>query len=109
MDAALAALAGAAIGALGTLGTTWLQQRHQTRRDLLKSAAELGMRDFEHTFDRIKATGGSLPPISTFVAYHAEVLQALAANDFGPEAVARIDAKQKATVEAIKNRNAPKS
>ncbi len=37
MDAAIAALLGAGIGAIGSVGGMWLQQRHQTRRELLKS------------------------------------------------------------------------
>jgi len=45
MDAAVAALIGAGIGVVGSLGASWLQQRHQTRRDRLKLATELAAAD----------------------------------------------------------------
>ncbi len=45
MDAALAALIGAAIGAVASLGGAWIQQRHQTARERVKMATELGVTD----------------------------------------------------------------
>jgi hypothetical protein len=108
MDAAVAALAGAAIGAIGTLGTTWLQQRNQTKRDLLKSAVDLGMKDFDFELGiKSKRAGAVMAPLSVYVAYHADVLKALADDQFGPPELARIDSRQKAALEAIMKRGAP--
>jgi len=105
MEAAIAALLGAAIGAGGVLGSAWIQQRQQTRRERLKAASELGLA--EHAF-RMKEVerrgGGSVVPLSVYVAYHAEVLDALANGSFDPDAVAAIDRRQIALVRAIEGR-----
>ena len=95
MDAAIAALLGTLVGTLGTLGTTWLQQRHLTRRELTKVATELAAADYERLLARVKADGGGyMPPISMYVSYHADILQAIADGTFGPETVRSIEAKQ---------------
>lgn len=110
MDAAVAALGGTVVGAvIGVIGTTlsmWLQQRQQTRRERLKLAADLGLADFNHTIERLKkqAGGGPLPPLSLFVAYHAEVLTALADDNFSPPEVEAIEKRQAALYAAMPRR-----
>jgi|SRR6266702_4665163 len=106
MDAAIAALAGAAIGAAASLGTTWIQQRHQTRRDLLRSAVELGQAERQEFIDKLKSQsgGGPLLPVSVYVAHHAEVLQAIAAGRYGPEVVRRIEEAQQELVKSLPRR-----
>lgn len=108
MDAAVAGLVGAVVG--GVLGASavivsaWLQQLGQSRRDRLKSAAELGLADFAFTADRAKAAGAGLPPLSVFVAYHSDVLEALSKGALDAAAIARIDRAQVALLQAIKDR-----
>jgi|SRR6185369_1237595 len=110
MDAAIAALAGAAIGAAigaaASLGSAWIQQRHQTRRDLLRSAVELGQAERQELIDKLKSQpgGGALLPVSVYVAHHAEVLQAIAAGRYGPEVVRRIEEAQQELVKSLPRR-----
>lgn len=104
MDAAIAALAGAGIGALGSFGAAWLQQQHQNRRDLTRIAAELAEADYARLLDRIKGKGGRVPPISVYVAYHADVLSAIARDDFGPATVKRIEDRMTALFDALPDR-----
>ena len=96
MDAALAALLGAAIGAVGSFGVMWIQQRHQTKRERLKLAADLGLADFNGQVELAKRNQQSLriPPMSAFVMYHAEFLDALAAEEITPELIERLNRKQ---------------
>ena len=106
MDSAVAALLGAAIGMLGSVGGVWLQQRHQSKRDRLKIAADLGLADFNRTLERIQAPGegGPLPPVALFIAYHADVLDAMAAGKFGPDEVERIERRQSELLAAMPRR-----
>ena len=103
MDGAIAALAGAAIGAVASIGATWVQQRHQTRRERLKIATDLALADFNHTVDRLKGQpgGGPLLPIASYVAYHLDALDALAAGRFDADEVARIEERQRKLLEAL--------
>lgn len=101
MDAAVAALLGAAIGTAGTFGAAWIQQKHQTRRDLVKCASDMAIRDFERELKERQAVGKPTPPLSLFVAYHVEVLNAIADGTFGPEVIADIDKRQIAALKAI--------
>jgi hypothetical protein len=97
MDPALAALLGAAIGSLGSFAGMWIQQRHQTRRDRLKLAADLGLADYKENLANLKTKQqGSfrVPPVSAYVLYHAQFLDALAAGDVTPEVVQRLHSKQ---------------
>lgn len=107
MDAAVAALIGAAIGVLGSLGGTWIQQRHQTRRDRLKLAADLGLADYKQKLElaRTQVGSSSVPPISVFVAYHAEVLDAIADGALDAERVSSIDSRQKEILHAVATRD----
>jgi NhaP-type Na+/H+ or K+/H+ antiporter len=104
MDAAVAALCGAAIGALTTVAGTWLSQRHQTRRERLKIAVDLGIADHAYFMADAKAKGGLLPPVALYVAYHADMLDAIHAGTFDAEAVARIEARQLELIKALPNR-----
>ncbi|MBT2299213.1 hypothetical protein J7E70_01925 [Variovorax paradoxus] len=113
MDAALAALfgtaLGAALGAGGVLGSAWIQQHHQTRRERLKAAADLGLADFNNRVKVVERNGGPLLPLSVFVAYHAEVLEVLAKGSFDADAVEAIDRRQIALVQAIERRPSGKA
>ena len=82
MDAAIAALLGALIGAAGSVGGTIIQQRSQSRRDLLKIAADLASEDWKNRYELLSKRGGTMPPVSAFVRYHHKVLTALARTAF---------------------------
>lgn len=106
MDSALAALLGAFIGAAGSLAANWIQQRHQTRRDMIKAATDLGLADFQEALSSARRHGrGSVLPVSTYVYYHAEVLKSLADGKFGPAEIARIDADLKKVIIATAHRD----
>jgi hypothetical protein len=102
MDAAVAALIGAAIGTLGSVAGVWLSQRHQTKRDLVRSAVELGQAEREERRAKLATTtGGHLLPVSVYVAQHAAVLQAIAEGRFGPDTLRAIDEEQIELVEQL--------
>jgi len=107
MDAAIAALLGAALGALGSIGGVWLQQRHQSSRDRLKLAADLGLADYNQMLERAKTKGGPMPPISLFVAYHIDALDALAKGEFDEERIAEIEERQTKLLRAMPLRYKP--
>lgn len=113
MDAAVAGLLGTALGAVlgagGALGAAWIQQGHQTRRERLKAAADLGLADFNQRVKLVERDGGPLLPLSVFVAYHADVLEVIAKRSFDPEAVAAIDQRQIALIRAINKRPSAKA
>ncbi len=105
MDAAIAALLGTAVGAIGSVGGVWLSQKAQTRRDLLKTATELALADFNFFVGLAKQKGGSMHPISIYVAYHAEVLNAIADGTFNAAAVTRIEQRMKELGDALPKRD----
>lgn len=109
MDAAMAGLIGAALGAMlgagAALGSAWMQQSGQSKRERLKAAADLGLAEYAHRVKEVERLGeGSVVALSVYVAYHAEVLDSLARGSFDPEAVAAIDKRQIALVQAIEGR-----
>ena len=85
MDAAIAALLAALIGAAGSVGGMIIQQRSQSRRDLLKIAADLASEDWENRYELLSKRGGTMPPVSAFVRYHHKVLTALAKDSFSED------------------------
>jgi len=96
MDAAIAALLGTTIGATASFGAMWIQQRHQTRRDRLKVAADLGLADHNGQIELAKRgnTEMVIPPLSAYVLYHAEFLDALADGKITPEVIKCFKDKQ---------------
>lgn len=106
MDAAIAALIGAGIGAVASLGGAWLQQHYQSRRDFARVAADLAIADFNHALDLAKTqtpmgSTARIPPMSIFVAYHADVLRAVADGSFDDAALKAIDERQIALLKAL--------
>jgi hypothetical protein len=101
MDAAVAALLGTAVGAIGSIGGVWLQQRHQSRRDRTKLAADLGLADYTWHRDRTAERGGKLLPLSVYVAYHLDVLRALEEGTFNSAGVAEIGQRQRELLKAV--------
>lgn len=105
MDAAVAALLGAAIGAAGSFGAMWIQQRHQTRRERLKLAADLGMRDYDNALQHAKSRVGpvDVPPLSSYVIYHADMLNELAEGDVTAATIERINEKTAKLLQSFPN------
>ena len=109
MDPTVAALigagVGATIGALGAIISVWIAQRQRTRRDLVKAAADLAVIDHAAMVKRITEGGGTkYLPIAVYVAYHADVLAAIAADQFDAAGVARIEKRLSALSDAIPDR-----
>lgn len=101
MDGAVAALLGALVGAMGSFGGVWLQQRAQSGRELAKAAAEIAAEDYRIMLERTRGLGGGTPPLSLYVAYHADVLRAIAADRFDAPAVHRIESRLQALHDAL--------
>lgn len=102
MDAAVAALLGTGIGALSAFGAAWLQQRMQGRREILKLAADVAMRDYERRIEVIRSKGGGpIPPIGVFISYQVELMTAMAAGPVTPEDFRRLRANYEALERAF--------
>jgi hypothetical protein len=83
------------------MGAMWIQQRHQTKRDLLKIAADLARGDWKQRYEiQVKQGRVSMPPVSVFVHYHAKVLEAMANGTYSPELIKRLGEKQELIIEA---------
>jgi hypothetical protein len=67
LDSGIAALLGALIGGGITLVGTWIQSKQQTRRDLIKIATEVALKEFEEI---LKFKTGKVQPLETFIAYN---------------------------------------
>jgi len=71
----------------------------------LKTATELALDDYKSVVKTVQARGGGkVPPVTSYVAYYSEVLNAMANGKFGPEDVKRIEAKQMALMKAFPDR-----
>lgn len=101
MDAAVAALIGAGIGVAGTVAAAWMQQNAQTRRELVKVAVDLALADYKRMIEHSDHGGKSLPPVTLYVTYHADLLRAVAAGAVEADTLDRIDAKQEALMRHI--------
>jgi hypothetical protein len=78
---AFAALAGALIGSLAPVVVGIIQSRAEHKRERMRLAATLAIDDQRAAIEIVKLNGhGSIPPLSTFVAYHADVLALVAAG-----------------------------
>jgi hypothetical protein len=99
---AIAALCGAFVGAIASIGGTWLAQRAQSSRERLKLATEMARADREE-FIKVNGqfSGKPVLPLSVYIAYHADLLQAAAKGKLNPAQINRIDAKNKELVKAV--------
>jgi hypothetical protein len=104
MSAAVAALLGALIGAAASIGVMWVQQKHQTKRDLLRVAAELAREDWKNRL-QLLSPGAKMPPVSAFVHYHAKVLEAMANGTFSPDTVKQLSLEQEEILSAYDRAN----
>jgi hypothetical protein len=88
MSSALAALLGALVGAGASVIAMLIQQRYQNKRELLKIAADLALREYDRRAELLLQTGGGrMPPISAYVHYQMRVLEHMARGTFTPETI----------------------
>jgi hypothetical protein len=110
---AVAALAGAFIGSLGPMVVGIIQSRAERKRERMRLAAMLAIDDQRAAIEMVKLTRpGSIPPLSTFVAYHADVLALVAkGRSITPENMVELRERARAVMDAVKGAQAedPKS
>jgi hypothetical protein len=102
--ALLSGLVGAFIGASASVITIIIQERHQSKRDRSKLAAELGMRDFENTIEVSKRISGTkeIPPLVSFVLFHDRIMKHLEKGKFTADDYQRICKEHEAIYKEIK-------
>jgi len=110
---AAAALAGAFVGSLGPLVVGIIQARSEHRRERMRLAATLAVDDQRAAIELLKLTRrGSIPPLSAYVAYHADVLALVArGKSITPEDMIRARERSRAVMDAVEGAQAedPKS
>ena len=88
MSPAIAALLGALLGAGASVAAMLIQQRYQHKRELLKIAANLALREYERRSELlVQSGGGRMPPIAAFVHYQMRVLEHMSSGTFTPERI----------------------
>lgn len=97
MDAAIAGLIGGLIGAAASLLGLLIQQNHQTKREQVKVASDLGLAEYQRDLELAKAAGGAMvAPLASYVISHARILELLAKGPITPEQIKALsDEKEK--------------
>jgi len=94
----LAGLVGALIGAAASIATVTVQAHYQARRERMRVAVEAGIADFKGALEISKRHSGPGPlqlfPLSAFIHFHAEVLEALESGSLTPETTREIYRRQ---------------
>jgi hypothetical protein len=110
---ALAALAGAFIGSLAPMVVGIIQSRSEQRRERMRLAVQLAVEDHHAAIELVKLNRrGSIPPLSTYVAYHADVLALVArGKPITPEDIVATRERSRAVMDAVEEKQAadPKS
>jgi hypothetical protein len=94
----LSALGGAIVGSLTSVATIYFQARINERGERLKQAVQLAIEDHKAAIEVAKtyAQGAMIPPLTAFMHYHMEVLDAMAKESLTSEALHKIVARNKA-------------
>jgi len=92
MNTASAAFLGAIIGAAISLLGLLIQQWFQNKRDRVRIAADLAMKDYQNDLEIAKNTEGgrTVAPVSSYVIYHARILEALSKGKINSEEIKKI-------------------
>jgi cytoskeletal protein CcmA (bactofilin family) len=92
MDAAIAAIVGAVIGSISSIGAIYIQQKAAHKRDITKMATDLAVAEFGWVTGLAKHSRSTVlvPPLSTYLVYHAEILKAIDEEEMTPERMAKI-------------------
>lgn len=79
MEATTAMFLGAIIGAGSSIATMLIREHFQTKRDRVRIASELAIKEYDHDIEEAKGTpeGGLIPPLSAYLIYHANLLEEL--------------------------------
>ena len=103
MDAAIAGLVGVAVGSISSFAGLWLQQRQQARHERLKMAVELATHDHEQALALAKSSQGArfIPPLVSFVMYHADVLSELSVGAITPDKIKILSEKHSLILNAF--------
>lgn len=102
--ALLSGLVGALIGATASIATVIVQARYQARRERTRVAVEAGIEDFKAVLELSKRHSGPLQvaPLSTYIHFHAEVLEALEAGTLTPETMGEIHRRQSEMLQVLR-------
>lgn len=96
--ALLSGLVGALIGAAASIATVTVQAHYQARRERMRVAVEAGIEDYKAALEMSKRHSGpgplQLSPLSAYIHFHAEVLEALEAGPLSPETMRDIYRRQ---------------
>ena len=94
-------LLGALIGAGASIAAIWIQSRTQDRRERLRHAAELAFEDYKLRTEQIKNIGGTMPPMSLFIAYQVELLDLIEQGKFTPGTFKALSVKHDRMLDAL--------
>ncbi|NOQ28272.1 MAG: hypothetical protein GQ564_23155 [Bacteroidales bacterium] len=78
----IAIIIGTIIGGSISLIGIYFQQKWHFRRDLIKTAYELALNDFNTVKDNVKKEGGIVAPLESFVTYYIEYLKISTKRNF---------------------------
>jgi hypothetical protein len=111
---AIAALAGALIGSLAPIVVGIMQSQAEQRRERMRLATQLAIEDNRVAMQRAQLQPGrhSIPPLSLYVLYHADMLELLSTGRaVTPEDVRRVRERSRAVMDATEESQAedPKS
>lgn len=103
MSTSSAALLGAIIGSVISLLGLLIQQWFQNKRDRVRVASELAIKDYQNDLEIAKNTEGGrdVAPISAYVIYHAMILEALSKGTINSEEIKKITKKRDAILSAF--------
>jgi len=83
---------GAIIGAAGSVLTILIREHYQSKRDRVRVAADLAMRDFELAMEHSKRIPGKFQvyPLTSYLLYHRKLLGILEKRDASPEELKKV-------------------
>jgi hypothetical protein len=102
MDAAIAGLVGGLIGAAASLLGLLIQQNHQTKRERVKIASDLGLAEYQRDLELAKVAGNSIvAPLASYVISHSRLLELLAKGPITPEQIKALSDENKKILHAF--------
>ena len=101
MSTAVAGFLGALIGAGASLLGLVIQQHYQTKRERLKIAADLGLSEYKSCLELVFKRGGTMPPVSSFVIFHARLLEEMSKGEIDVEKMKKLSDKHEELLAAF--------
>jgi hypothetical protein len=102
MNTAVAGFLGALIGAGASLLGLVIQQHYQTKRERMKIAADLGLSEYQSGLELVFKRGGTLPPVSAFILFHARLLEEMSKGKIDVEKMKKLGNEHDALMAAFK-------